>query len=40
MAKIKVLVVDDQELLAREIQSILKTDDDLEVVGIALDGFG
>jgi DNA-binding NarL/FixJ family response regulator len=39
MAKIKVLVVDDQELLAREIQSILKTDDDLEVVGIALDGF-
>ncbi len=39
MAKIKVLVVDDQELLAREIQSILKTDDGLEVVGIALDGF-
>lgn len=39
MAKIKVLVVDDQELLAREIQSILKTDEALEVVGIALDGF-
>ena len=39
MAKIKVLVVDAQELLAREIQSILKTDDDLEVVGIARDGF-
>ncbi len=39
MAKIKVLVVDDQELLAREIQSILKTDEELEVVGIALDGF-
>ena len=39
MAKIKVLVVDDQELLAREIQSIMKTDDDLVVVGIALDGI-
>ena len=39
MEKIKVLVVDDQLDLAEEIASILKTDEQLEVVGIAGDGF-
>ena len=39
MEKIKVLVVDDQQELAKEIASILATDSGLEVVGIALDGF-
>ena len=39
MKKIKVLVVDDQLDLAEEIASILKTDEQLEVVGIAGDGF-
>ena len=39
MEKIKVLVVDDQTQLAEEIAEILKTDDQLEVVGKAADGF-
>ena len=39
MEKIKVLVVDDQQELAKEIASILATDNGLEVVGIALDGL-
>ncbi len=39
MDKIKVLVVDDQRELAEEIGSILATDEELDVVGIALDGF-
>ena len=39
MEKIKVLVVDDQLDLAEEIASILKTDKQLDVVGIACDGF-
>ena len=39
MRKIKVLVVDDQEPLAQELRSILSTDEELQVVGIALDGF-
>ncbi len=37
--KIKVLITDDQEELARELQSVLETDEGLEVVGIATDGF-
>ncbi|MBQ7923786.1 MAG: response regulator transcription factor [Clostridia bacterium] len=37
--KIKVLVTDDQQALAMELKSVLETDEDLEVVGIALDGF-
>lgn len=37
--KIKVLVVDDQAELAEEIASVLKTDDEVEVLGTALDGF-
>ncbi len=37
--KIKILVVDDQQELAKEIKGLLETDDGLEVVGIALDGF-
>ncbi len=37
--KIKVLITDDQEELAKELQSVLETDDGLEVVGIATDGF-
>ena len=39
MDKIKVMVVDDQIDLANEIGNILKTDDTLEVVGVAADGF-
>ncbi len=39
MQKIKVLVVDDQKELAEEIGNVLSTDEGLEVVGIALDGF-
>ncbi|MBQ7913344.1 MAG: response regulator transcription factor [Clostridia bacterium] len=39
MEKIKVLVVDDQAELAEEIAQILKTDEGLEVVGTAADGF-
>lgn len=37
--KIKVLVVDDQTILAEGIKSVLETDKDLEVVGLATDGF-
>lgn len=37
--KIKVMVVDDQAELADEIASVLTTDEGLEVVGTALDGF-
>lgn len=39
MAKIKVMVVDDQIDLAKEIASVLETDESLEVVGLATDGF-
>ncbi len=39
MRKIKVLIVDDQPDLAKEIGSILSTDGELEVVGFAYDGF-
>ena len=39
MEKIKILVVDDQQELAKEIASILSSDEGLEVVGIACDGF-
>ena len=35
---IKVLIVDDQKELAEEIKSVLLTDEELEVVGICLDG--
>ncbi len=37
--KIKVLIVDDQRELAEEIGDILRTDEGLEVVGFAGDGF-
>lgn len=37
--KIKVLIVDDQVILAEGIRSVLETDGELEVSGIALDGF-
>ena len=37
--KIKVLVVDDQQDLAEEIGAILRTDEGLEFVGTATDGF-
>lgn len=37
--KIKVLIVDDQEELAKEIKSVLQTDGEIEVLGIASDGF-
>lgn len=37
--KIKVLVVDDQVELAKEIKAVVESDADLEVIGIAVDGF-
>ena len=39
MNAIKVLIVDDQKILAEGIKSVLETDTGLEIVGIALDGF-
>lgn len=36
---IRVMVVDDQEDLAKEICNVLSTDDDLDAVGIATDGL-
>lgn len=39
MEKIKVLLADDQLDLAEGIKSVLETDEGLEVVGIASDGF-
>lgn len=39
MQKIKVMIVDDQAILAEGIKSILETDGDLDVVAIASDGF-
>ena len=39
MQTIKVMVVDDQAILAEGIKSILETDAELEVVAIASDGF-
>ena len=39
MKKIKVLVVDDQLELAEEIASVLRTDEQLAVIGLARDGF-
>ena len=37
--KIKVLVTDDQIELANEIKSVLQSDDQIEVTGVAVDGF-
>ena len=37
--KIRVLITDDQADLTEELKSILQTDERLEVVGVALDGF-
>ncbi len=37
--KIKVLVTDDQKELAQELKNVLETDSQLEVVGVATDGF-
>ena len=39
MSKIKVLVTDDQIELAKELKSVLETDESLEVVALAQDGF-
>ncbi len=39
MRKIKVMVVDDQEDLAKEIANLLDTDEGIEVVGVAKDGL-
>ena len=39
MDKIKVLLADDQLPLAQELKNVLETDESLEVVGIATDGF-
>ena len=37
--KIKVLVTDDQIELAQELKSVLQTDEEIQVTGIAVDGF-
>ena len=37
--KIKVLVVDDQLDLAKEIAGVVETDEGIEVVALAADGF-
>ncbi len=39
MEKIKVLITDDQLELAKELKNVVETDEELEVVGIATDGF-
>ncbi len=39
MEKIKVLITDDQADLAEELKNLIETDDALEVVGLAKDGF-
>ena len=39
MEKIKVLITDDQTELAEELKSVLQTDESLEVIGTAKDGF-
>ena len=39
MNKIRILIADDQEELAKELKSVLETDGELEVTGLALDGF-
>lgn len=39
MRKIRVLIADDQEDLANELKSVLETDGELEVSGLAFDGF-
>ena len=39
MERLKVLIVDDQLDLAEEIASVLRTDSQLEVIGLAGDGF-
>lgn len=39
MNRIKVMIADDQKILAEGIKSVLETDGELEVVGLALDGF-
>ena len=37
--KIKVLIADDQTILAEGIKSVLETDEQLQVLGVASDGF-
>ena len=37
--KIKVMIADDQVILAEGIKSVLETDPELEVIGLAFDGF-
>ena len=37
--KIRVMIADDQVILAEGIRSVLETDPQLEVIGIAFDGF-
>ena len=39
LTKIKVLIADDQRILSEGIKSVLETDKELELVGIASDGF-
>lgn len=39
MDKIRILITDDQEELAKELKSVLETDQELQVTGLALDGF-
>ncbi|MBQ8308384.1 MAG: response regulator transcription factor [Clostridia bacterium] len=37
--KIRVLIADDQKELAEELKNVLESDEEIEVVGVALDGF-
>ena len=39
MEKIKVLLVDDQQTLVNEMRAVLETDEEIQVVGTAADGF-
>lgn len=38
MTKIKVLIVDDQELILESLNIVLEMEDDIEVVGLAKNG--
>ena len=37
--KIRILIADDQEELAKELKTVLETDQGLQVAGLAIDGF-
>ena len=39
MSKVKVLIVDDSALVRQTLMSILKTDPEIEIVGVAADPY-